>query len=174
MMSADLSWFSEGQDVYPERKEGQPVWFSFGGNPNLHRVNRLWKISEMFVGRGFRCDIGANSSSGVLTPEDLQPLFPQPVKLVVRYVAQEALMLGGLIWWIVVGLIAGWLAGKVMKGGGFGALMDIVIGIIGAIIGGWVFGRLGGLSLGGMLGTIAVAFVGAVIFLWLVRLIKKA
>jgi len=51
--------------------------------------------------------------------------------------------LGGLIWWIVVGLIAGWLAGKVMKGGGFGVLMDIVIGMVGAILGGWAFGLLG-------------------------------
>jgi len=50
--------------------------------------------------------------------------------------------LGGLIWWIVVGLIAGWLAGKVMKGGGFGVLMDIVIGMVGAILGGWAFGLL--------------------------------
>lgn len=80
----------------------------------------------------------------------------------------------GLIWWILVGLVAGWLAGKVMKGSGFGVLMDIVLGIIGAIIGGWVFGRLGGFPFGGLVGTIVVAFAGAVIFLWLVRLIKKA
>jgi uncharacterized membrane protein YeaQ/YmgE (transglycosylase-associated protein family) len=83
-------------------------------------------------------------------------------------------MLGGLIWWCVVGLVAGWLAGKVMKGGGYGVAMDIVLGIVGAIIGGWIFGRLGGFPFGGMLGTIVVAFAGAVIFLWLVRLIKKA
>jgi len=83
-------------------------------------------------------------------------------------------MLGGLLWWAVVGLIAGFLAGKVMKGGGFGILMDIVVGIIGAIIGGWVFGRLGGFPFGGMLGTIVVAFAGDVIFLWVVRLVKKA
>ncbi len=48
-------------------------------------------------------------------------------------------MISGLVWWILVGLIAGWLAGKVMKGGGFGAGMDIVIGMVGAIIGGWLF-----------------------------------
>jgi uncharacterized membrane protein YeaQ/YmgE (transglycosylase-associated protein family) len=83
-------------------------------------------------------------------------------------------MLGGLIWWIVVGLIAGWLAGKVMKGGGFGVLMDIVIGMVGAIIGGWVFGLLGIYSNGGLIGSVLVAFVGAVILLWLVRMIKKA
>ena len=83
-------------------------------------------------------------------------------------------MLGGLLWWCIVGLIAGFLAGKVMKGGGFGVVMDIVIGIVGAIIGGWIFGRLGGFPFGGMLGTIVVAFAGSVIFLWLVRLVKKA
>jgi uncharacterized membrane protein YeaQ/YmgE (transglycosylase-associated protein family) len=84
------------------------------------------------------------------------------------------MMVGGLIWWILVGLIAGWLAGKVMKGSGFGVAMDIVVGIVGAIVGGWIFGRLGGFPFGGTLGTIVVAFAGAVIFLWLVRLIKKA
>jgi uncharacterized membrane protein YeaQ/YmgE (transglycosylase-associated protein family) len=84
------------------------------------------------------------------------------------------MMGGGLIWWIVVGGIAGWLAGKVMKGGGFGVLMDIVIGIVGAMIGGWVFGMLGIFSGGGLIGSILVAFVGACILLWLVRLIKKA
>ena len=83
-------------------------------------------------------------------------------------------MVSGLVWWILVGLIAGWLAGKVMKGGGFGVLMDIVIGMVGAIIGGWVFGLLGIYSSGGLIGSILVAFVGAVILLWLVRIIKKA
>jgi uncharacterized membrane protein YeaQ/YmgE (transglycosylase-associated protein family) len=82
-------------------------------------------------------------------------------------------MLSSLIGWIAVGLIAGWLAGKVMKGGGFGVLMDIVIGMVGAIIGGWVFGLLGIYSNGGLIGSVLVAFVGAVILLWLVRLIKK-
>jgi uncharacterized membrane protein YeaQ/YmgE (transglycosylase-associated protein family) len=83
-------------------------------------------------------------------------------------------MIGGLVWWIVVGLIAGWLAGKVMKGGGFGVAMDIVIGMVGAVIGGWVFGLLGIYSNGGLIGSILVAFVGAVILLWLVRMIKRA
>ena len=83
-------------------------------------------------------------------------------------------MIGGLIWWIIVGGIAGWLAGKVMKGGGFGVLMDIVIGIVGAMIGGWVFGLLGIYSGGGIIPSILVAFVGACILLWLVRVIKKA
>ncbi len=49
----------------------------------------------------------------------------------------------GLIYWIVVGLIAGWLAGKVMRGGGYGVLVDIILGILGGVVGGWVFGMLG-------------------------------
>jgi uncharacterized membrane protein YeaQ/YmgE (transglycosylase-associated protein family) len=83
-------------------------------------------------------------------------------------------MLGGLVWWCIVGLIAGFLAGKVMKGGGFGVVMDIVIGIVGAMIGGWVFGLVGIFPGGGLIGSILVAFVGACILLWLVRLIKRA
>jgi uncharacterized membrane protein YeaQ/YmgE (transglycosylase-associated protein family) len=80
----------------------------------------------------------------------------------------------GVIWWILVGLIAGWLAGKAMKGGGFGVLMDIVIGIVGAVIGGWLFGALGVFPGDGLIGSILVAFIGAVILLWLARLIKRA
>ena len=74
----------------------------------------------------------------------------------------------------MVGLIAGWLAGKVMKGGGFGVPMDIVIGMVGAIIGGWVCRLLGIFPGGGLIGSVLVAFIGAVILLWLVRMIKRA
>ena len=85
------------------------------------------------------------------------------------------LMFHGLLWWIIVGLIAGWLAGKVMRGGGFGVLMDIGVGIVGSLIGGFLFGRLlGGFPFGGLIGSVLVAFIGAVIFLWLVRAVKKA
>jgi uncharacterized membrane protein YeaQ/YmgE (transglycosylase-associated protein family) len=83
-------------------------------------------------------------------------------------------MIGGLIWWIVVGLIAGWLAGKVMKGSGYGVLMDIVIGMVGAVIGGFLFGRLGGFPFRGLIGSIVVAFVGSVILIWLSRMLRKA
>ena len=80
----------------------------------------------------------------------------------------------GFLAWIVVGLIAGWLAGKVMKGGGYGVLMDIVLGIVGGIAGGWIFGLLGIWPGGGMIGSIIVAFVGAVILVALTRLLKRA
>jgi len=89
-----------------------------------------------------------------------------------RY-AQEATM-SGLVYWVVVGLIAGFLAGKVMKGGGYGILMDIVLGILGAIVGGWLFGLLGISAGGGIIGGILVAFVGAVVLVWVTRLVKKA
>jgi uncharacterized membrane protein YeaQ/YmgE (transglycosylase-associated protein family) len=80
---------------------------------------------------------------------------------------------GGLIWWIVVGLIAGWLAGQVMKGGGYGVLADIVLGILGGIFGGWLFGQMG-IGAGSTIGSIVVAFVGAVILVGITRLLKRA
>ena len=82
-------------------------------------------------------------------------------------------MITGLIWWIVVGLIAGWAAGKIMKGGGYGAVMDIILGIVGAVVGGWLVGILG-IHAGGFVGTILVAILGAVFLIWLTRVIKKA
>ena len=78
----------------------------------------------------------------------------------------------GIIWWIIVGLIAGWAAGKIMKGGGYGVVADIVLGILGAILGGWVVGVLG-LGGGGMIWSILVSILGAVILIWLTRLIKR-
>jgi uncharacterized membrane protein YeaQ/YmgE (transglycosylase-associated protein family) len=79
-----------------------------------------------------------------------------------------------MIYWLVVGLIAGWLAGLVMKGGGYGIIVDILLGIVGGWLGGWLFGRLGIWPAGGMIGSIIVAFIGAVILVWITRLLKKA
>ena len=81
-------------------------------------------------------------------------------------------MAHGIVWWIVVGLIAGWAAGKIMKGGGYGVIADIVLGILGAIIGGWVVGWLG-FGRGGLIWSILVAILGAVILIWITRLLKK-
>jgi uncharacterized membrane protein YeaQ/YmgE (transglycosylase-associated protein family) len=86
---------------------------------------------------------------------------------------QEAAIMG-LLYFLIVGLIAGWLAGQVMKGGGYGILVDIVLGILGGILGGWIFGVLGIWPGGGLIGAIIVAFVGAVLLVWITRLIKKA
>jgi len=79
-----------------------------------------------------------------------------------------------MIYSIIVGLIAGWLAGQVMKGGGYGILMDIVLGLLGGIIGGWLFGALGIWPGGGLVGSIIVSFVGAIILVGLSRMIRRA
>jgi uncharacterized membrane protein YeaQ/YmgE (transglycosylase-associated protein family) len=80
----------------------------------------------------------------------------------------------GFLVWIIVGLVAGWLAGQVMKGGGYGVIVDIILGILGGIVGGWIFGLLGIWPGGGMIGSIIVAFVGAVILVGITRLLKRA
>jgi uncharacterized membrane protein YeaQ/YmgE (transglycosylase-associated protein family) len=76
-----------------------------------------------------------------------------------------------LLWWIIVGLIAGWATGKIMRGSGYGPLLDIIVGIVGAVIGGYVMGALGFASAGGTIYTILVAILGACILVALVRLI---
>ena len=78
----------------------------------------------------------------------------------------------GLIIFLAIGAVAGWLAGTLMKGGGFGLLGNIVVGIIGAVIGGFVFGFLG-ISTGGIIGSIITATAGAAILLFVIGLIKK-
>jgi uncharacterized membrane protein YeaQ/YmgE (transglycosylase-associated protein family) len=76
---------------------------------------------------------------------------------------------GGIIAWLVVGLVAGWLAGMVMKGGGYGVLGDILMGVIGAFVGGLLFSLLLPGSSVGLLGSIIVAFIGAVVLIALIR-----
>ncbi|MCA8274666.1 GlsB/YeaQ/YmgE family stress response membrane protein [Burkholderia sp. AU30280] len=79
----------------------------------------------------------------------------------------------GLIVWLIIGAIAGWLAGVLVKGGGFGLLIDIVVGIVGAVIGGWLAGLLG-IGFSGILGSIIIAVIGAVILLFVIRLFNRA
>ena len=79
----------------------------------------------------------------------------------------------GFLYFIIIGAIAGWLAGKIMQGGGFGLLMNIVLGIVGGVVGGWVFGLFGLSSDGGLIGSLVTALVGAVLLLYIARLIKK-
>jgi uncharacterized membrane protein YeaQ/YmgE (transglycosylase-associated protein family) len=79
-----------------------------------------------------------------------------------------------LIIWLIVGAIAGWLAGMVVKGGGFGLIGDIVVGIVGALIAGWLLPQLGIVIGGGIVGAVIDAFIGAVILLIVLRLIKRA
>ncbi len=78
-----------------------------------------------------------------------------------------------IIWWIIVGIIAGWITGKIMSGGGYGALMDMVIGLIGALIGGFIMRSLGFAGSGGIIYTIIVAVIGAVILTLLLRLVTR-
>lgn len=80
----------------------------------------------------------------------------------------------GFLAWIVVGLIAGWLAGQFMKGGGYGVVVDIILGLLGGVLGGWIFEKLGVSTGGGMIGSIIVAFIGAVILIGITRLLKRA
>src|SRR4029079_3138115 len=79
-----------------------------------------------------------------------------------------------MIYAIIVGMIAGWLAGQVMRGGGYGVLMDLVLGLLGGIVGGWVFGSLGVWPSGGILGSVIVSFIGAVILVALTRVCERA
>ncbi len=79
----------------------------------------------------------------------------------------------GLIIFLAIGAIAGWLAGNLMKGGGFGLLGNIVVGVVGAVIGGVLFGVLG-ISAGGLIGSIITATAGAALLLFAVGIIKKA
>jgi uncharacterized membrane protein YeaQ/YmgE (transglycosylase-associated protein family) len=77
-----------------------------------------------------------------------------------------------LLWFLLIGLVAGWLAGRVMRGGGYGLIGDLIVGVIGALLGGWLFGLLG-IAAGGLLGALLTAFVGAVILIWLLRQIRR-
>ena len=79
-----------------------------------------------------------------------------------------------LIIWLIVGAVAGWLAGMVVKGGGFGLTGDIIVGIVGAFIAGWLLPRIGIAIGGGIIAAIINAFIGAVILLIVLRLIARA
>ena len=76
-----------------------------------------------------------------------------------------------VIWWIIVGLIAGWATGKIMRGSGYGLLVDILLGIAGGVVGGWIMQAVGFRGKGGTIYTILVAIGGAVVLTWIYRLI---
>ena len=78
------------------------------------------------------------------------------------------------IYLALVGLVAGWATGKIMKGAGYGLLMDLVLGIVGALVGGWIMRMLGFYSTGGLIPNILVAILGGVVIVALVRMLKKA
>lgn len=80
--------------------------------------------------------------------------------------------LSGLLVWLFIGAVAGWLAGVIVKGYGFGLIGNIVVGIVGAFVGGWLFGQFG-IAGSGLLGAILGATIGAVVILFLIRLVRS-
>jgi len=77
-----------------------------------------------------------------------------------------------LLWFLIIGVIAGWLAGQIMKGKGFGLIGNLIVGVIGAFIGGLVFDALDIVAYG-LIGSLIAALVGAIILLWIISLVKK-
>src|ERR1700693_4054552 len=88
--------------------------------------------------------------------------------------AAVTLNLSDVLWWLVVGLIAGFLASRVMRGGGYGLIGDIVVGLVGAFIGGWLAGFLGlGAGSSSLIWSIVVAFIGACILLAILHTVSR-
>ena len=78
------------------------------------------------------------------------------------------------LWFLLIGLCAGWLAGQFMKGSGFGVIGDIVVGVIGAMLGGAIFNSFGASAGGGLLGALIVATIGSIVLLFLLRMVNRA
>ena len=76
-------------------------------------------------------------------------------------------------WYIMIGLIAGFAAGKITRGTGFGLIVNIVVGIIGGALGGWLFGLMGIPSYGSIVGSLITSTIGAILFLWVISLFRK-
>lgn len=135
-------------------------------------------------------------SSATMLPNPRHPRHPRPIFLFFVPTSPEStlvvaepnqhfvesgkplLQLGAtsmeIVWFLLIGLVAGWLAGQLVRGGGFGVVGDIVVGILGALIGGVVFGALGLSDNGSLLGSLIVATVGAILLIVLLRVIKRA
>jgi uncharacterized membrane protein YeaQ/YmgE (transglycosylase-associated protein family) len=79
----------------------------------------------------------------------------------------------GLVMWVIIGAVAGWAAGLFVKGSGFGLLIDVIIGMIGALVGGWLSRVLGIATSGGLISSLVTAFIGAIILLFVIRLFKR-
>ena len=109
-------------------------------------------------------------------PAEIEMSLGQPIHTGPYYHPKGHIMhfeITQLLWFLLIGLAAGWLAGQILKGGGFGLWGDLIVGVIGALLGGYLFGLLG-ISAGGLLGSLITATVGAIVLLLLLRLIKKA
>ena len=77
------------------------------------------------------------------------------------------------LWYIIIGIVSGFVAGKLMRGGGFGIIVNLIVGIIGGVLGGWLFGLLG-ITAGGIIGSLITSVVGAMVLLGLVGLLSRA
>ena len=75
------------------------------------------------------------------------------------------------IWYIIIGIVDGLIAGKIMRGGGFGLLINLLVGIVGGVLGGWVFGLLG-ITTTGLLGSLFTSVIGAVLLLWIISFFR--
>jgi uncharacterized membrane protein YeaQ/YmgE (transglycosylase-associated protein family) len=78
----------------------------------------------------------------------------------------------GFVWFIIIGIVAGFLAGRIMRGGGFGLIINLILGIIGSVIGGWVFSLLG-IYASGIIGSLITSTIGAILVLWIASLFNK-
>ena len=79
----------------------------------------------------------------------------------------------GFIWYIIIGIVAGFLAGKIMRGGGFGLVINLLLAILGGVLVGWVF-ALFGLAASGLIGSLITSTVGAILVLWIASLFSKS
>ena len=93
---------------------------------------------------------------------------------VATFVLGATLDPGGLLAWLIVGLVAGFLASRMMRGGGYGIIGDIVVGVVGAFIGGWVSGFLGFGGSYGLIGSIVIAFIGACLLIAILHAFSRS
>lgn len=77
------------------------------------------------------------------------------------------------LWYIIIGILSGFVAGKLMRGGGFGLIVNLIVGIIGGVLGGWVFGLLG-ITTSSIIGSLITSVVGAIILLWITGLLSRS
>lgn len=95
----------------------------------------------------------------------LFPFFEKLIKLIFEFMS--------FLWFIIIGIVAGWAAGTVMRGGGFGLIVNFLIGIVGSLLGGWLFSLIGLQSTGGIIANLIVAFIGAIVLLWIISLFQR-
>jgi uncharacterized membrane protein YeaQ/YmgE (transglycosylase-associated protein family) len=130
--------------------------------------------------KGLWCSAGAHRGSGTLCTGENRPggwnrdAISTKVEVLSSQTGGNSMDIGSIIVWLIVGAIAGWLAGLIVKGGGFGLLGNIVIGIIGAVVAGWLLPALG-IHLGtGIVAAIIDSAIGGVVVLVIISLIKRA